>query len=385
MFKVCVDGTPVRGKLTGIGVYTLNLIDSLYQLQEEENFQLDVYFHPSVKNWLLRKSTIPEHLKPYDPIFQVPIPVTLANSLAKYPNPILSHLERSLDKPNIIHGTDHYVYPYQKSNKIMTIHDLTFLKYPEYSTTIVQGYLERIKRCLKWTDLVITFSENTKKDLIELLNISPEKIYIVPQASRYSEDYITPNLFYKNKDFIDYFLYKPYLLFVSTLEPRKNIINLIEAFNHLKEVYKIPHQLILIGKKGWKYESIFAKIEQSKWKEDIQHLDYLSDEMVALFYNQADAFIYPSYYEGFGLPVLEAMTLGTPVITSNTSSLPQVAGDAALFINPDDYCEIAETILSVINDSNLRNKMIKKGKQRAKLFSWKTTAKETIKAYQLIL
>ena len=184
---------------------------------------------------------------------------------------------------------------------------------------------------------------------------------------------------------LDYYLYKPYSLFVSTLEPRKNILTLIEAFEYLKINYHIPHQLILVGKKGWKYQDILEKIETSNVKEDIQQLDYLSDELVALFYNQAAAFVYPSYYEGFGLPILEAMTLGAPVITSNTSSLPEVGGEAALYINPHDYYELAQTMLKVIDNSTLSKEMIDKGKKQAQKFSWEKTAKATIEAYRSIL
>ncbi|MDJ0729375.1 MAG: glycosyltransferase family 1 protein [Crocosphaera sp.] len=382
MFKVCIDATPVRGKLTGIGVYTLNLISALYQRQETENFSLDIYFHPSVKNWLKRNLSTPDLLSQYLQVSCLPIPVSLANILAKYSPFILPYFDKYLDNPNIIQGTDHYVFPYKEAAKIMTIHDLTFVKYPQYSTKIVKGYLERIKRCLSWTDAIITFSENTKQDIVELLNIDPNIIYVTPQASRYSPNYLNRQLLSDHRDVIDYYLYKPYFLFVSTLEPRKNILTLIKAFEYLKQNYKIPHQLILIGKKGWKYQDILDKIELSKFKEDMQHLDYISDELVAVFYSQAEAFIYPSFYEGFGLPVLEAMTLGAPVITSHTSSLPEVAGDAALYIDPNNYYELAQIMLKVVDNSTLRKEMINKGKKQANKFSWERTAKATLDVYK---
>ncbi|MDJ0511037.1 MAG: glycosyltransferase family 1 protein [Crocosphaera sp.] len=382
MFKVCIDATPIRGNLTGIGVYTLNLINALYKLQETENFILDIYFHPSLKNWLKRNLSTPNLLTAYPQVSSLPIPVSLANLLAKYSPFILPYFEKYLNQPDIIQGTDHYVFPYKKAVKIMTIHDLTFVKYPQYSTKIVKGYLERIKRCLIWTDAIITFAENTKQDIVELLNIDPNIIYVTPQASRYYSNYLKPQLLYDHRDVIDYYLYKPYFLFVSTLEPRKNIVNLIEAFEYLKQNYNLPHQLILIGKKGWNYQDILDKIELSHFKEDIQHLDYVSDELVAIFYSQAEAFIYPSFYEGFGLPVLEAMTLGAPVITSYSSSLPEVAGDAALYIDPNNYYELAQIMLKVVDNSTLRKEMIHKGKIQADKFSWERTAKATLDVYK---
>jgi glycosyltransferase involved in cell wall biosynthesis len=217
------------------------------------------------------------------------------------------------------------------------------------------------------------------------LKVPAEKIFVTPLASQYNANFLSSLDLDKEVDNINYDFSKPYLLFVSTIEPRKNINAIISAFNFLKQKYKVEHQLVLIGKKGWNYEPIFTAIQNSPCKDEIHHLDYLSNELVALFYSKADVFLYPSHYEGFGLPVLEAMTLGTPVITSNTSSIPEVTGDAAILIDPNDYMQLAEAILQVISDSQLRQNLINKGKIRADLFSWERTAKETLKAYKSII
>jgi glycosyltransferase involved in cell wall biosynthesis len=194
-----------------------------------------------------------------------------------------------------------------------------------------------------------------------LLKIDPDKIYITYQASRYHKDYLTHQQIEELKVSFPYDFTKPYFLFVSTLEPRKNVIGLIQAFNYLKQNDKIEHQLILIGQTGWKYQPILQTINQSPYRTEIHHLNYLSDNLVALFYSQAEAFIYPSFYEGFGLPVLEAMTLGAPVITSNTSSLPEITGNSALLINPNNPMELADAMLSVIRDRVLRDNLIRLG------------------------
>jgi glycosyltransferase involved in cell wall biosynthesis len=258
----------------------------------------------------------------------------------------------------------------------MTIHDVTFIKYPEFVTGIVKTYTQRIKQSLQWTDLVIANSASTKRDIIEYLDVNPEKIFVTPLASRYTSPLNLPS---------SLTITKPYLLFVSTLEPRKNIINLIDAFNYLKDRYKLDHNLILIGKKGWKYEPIFDTISQAPFRDSIQHLDYLADDLVADYYQKADVFVYPSFYEGFGLPVLEAMTLGCPVVTANTASLPEVTGDSAILINPDNPLEIATAIYQVISDTSLRQDLITKGKKQAAKFSWQKTAQATIKAYHSLL
>ena len=255
------------------------------------------------------------------------------------------------------------------------------MKYPQYTDRVVAKYCQRVKQCLQWTDLVVTISESTKQDIIQYLNVSPDKIFVTPLASRYSQDFLDRYDCEQLKAQTSYDFEQPYLLFVSTIEPRKNLITLVKAFNYLKQKYGIEHNLVLIGKKGWRYQAIFEAIASSGYSQSIYHLDYLSDELVALFYRLATAFVYPSYYEGFGLPVLEAMTLGTPVICSNTSSLPEVVGNAAWQIDPNEPLELAEAIWQAINNTQIKQDLIQKGYQQAKNFSWSKTAIKTIETY----
>ncbi|HLO85286.1 MAG TPA: glycosyltransferase family 1 protein [Nostocaceae cyanobacterium] len=386
MLTIAVDSTPLTSQPSGIGLYTYNLINALKLLQTTENFQLGTVYQPRLKNWLRGKFITPDFINNLDiPVYRLPVPVTISNILSKFPNPILGYCERYLPPLDIVHGTDHVVYPCAKSLKIMTIHDLTFIKHPNFVNSIVKTYADRVKRCLKWTDLVITVSESSKKDIVEYLKLPPEKVYVTHLASRYCPNYLSVSMMEKLAQELKYDFTKPYLLFVGTLEPRKNITNIISAFNWLKQKHKIEHQLVLIGKKGWNYQPILSAIEASPWQKEIHHLDYLPNEIVALFYSKAEVFIYPSHYEGFGLPVLEAMTLGVPVVTANTSSIPEVTGDAAILINPNDYVQLAESILKVISDAHLRQLLINQGKARANLFSWEKTAKETLKAYKSII
>ncbi|MBD1935687.1 MULTISPECIES: glycosyltransferase family 4 protein [Cyanophyceae] len=403
MLKLVIDATPVQPKPSGVGLYVANLIRYLYLLQNQGDihFQLGIVYQPGMKNWLRSNLSCPKLLAEYSNLYVMPLPVRISNPLfLASPKIFQSYFEPSLNYPNIIHGTNYFVYPCKKSKKVMTLYDLTFIKYPHYINSVVKEYANRVRECLKWTDLVITISESSKRDIVEYLEVNPNRVYVTPLASRYYPEYLSDLLaeeiiakgeraasqvrFQPDGNENKYDFSKPYLLFVSTIEPRKNITNLIAAFNYLKQTYKIEHQLVLVGQKGWHYEPIFAEIEGSAFQSEIHHLDYLSDEMVALFYSKADAFVYPSHYEGFGLPVLEAMTLGTPVITSNTSSLPEVVGDAALLVDPNDAMGLAEAILQVISDSQFRQELIKKGKERAKMFSWERTARETLKAYKLL-
>jgi glycosyltransferase involved in cell wall biosynthesis len=386
MLKIMVDATPISPKPSGVGFYVASLIRSLYTLQSQENFQLGIAYQPGFKNWLRGRLEFPDCLKQYPNLYMLPLPMRISNLLLdNFPSFFPLYFEPSLEFPHIVQGTNYNVYPYKRSLKVMNIYDLTFIKYPNYIDSVVKTYANRIKHCLQWTDLILTISESSKNDIIKYLQVPPERIYVTPLASRYDSHDLSVEVTEELKQSVNYDFSQPYILFVSTIEPRKNILALISAFNELKQKSKIEQHLILVGQKGWHHKPIFAAIERSPWNSQIHHLDYLSDELVALLYSQTDVFVYPSHYEGFGLPVLEAMTIGAPVITSNTSSLPEVAGDAALLIDPDDPTQLADAILKVISDSQLRNELIQKGRARAKLYSWERTAKETLKAYKSLL
>jgi glycosyltransferase involved in cell wall biosynthesis len=384
MLKITIDATPILSKPSGVGIYIFNLIKSLHELQQQNKFELSITYQSSFKNWLFRNSSIPENISSYPNLHILPIPVRVSNLLSSIPGSPLFDFKKRLGMPDIMHGTNYSVFPCKDTLNLMTLYDLSFVKYPEYVNSSVKQYTKRVKQSLPWTDAVLTISESSKRDIVEYLQISPDRIYVTPLASRYHVDYLTDEIIEKTDRDIDYNFSQPYLLFVSTIEPRKNITSIVSAFNFLKSKHKIPHNLILVGQKGWKYEPIFREIEHSPWKENIYHLNYLSDELVALFYSRADVFVYPSHYEGFGLPVLEAMTLGAPVVSSNTSSIPEVAGNAAVLIDPNDFMQLAEAVLKVISDRQFRQDLINKGKVRANLFSWENTARETLTAYRSI-
>jgi glycosyltransferase involved in cell wall biosynthesis len=382
MLKITIDATPILSKPSGVGVYVLNLIKSLHELQLQDRFKTSIAYQPSLKNWCYGNLSPPENISEYGNIHVLPIPLRVSNLLNSIPGSPLINFKKRLGLPDIMHGTNYSVFPCKNTLNLMNIYDLSFAKHPEYTTFAVQQYARRVKHSLQWTDAIVTISESSKQDIIEYLQISPDRIFVTPLASRYHLNYLTDELVEKIVLNTDYDFSQPYLLFVSTIEPRKNITAIISTFNILKSKHKIPHNLILIGQKGWKYAPIFQEIERSPWKENIYHLDYLSDELVALFYSRADVFFYPSHYEGFGLPVLEAMTLGAPVVTANTSSLPEVVGDAALTVDPFDIEGQVDAILKILGSTSFRDELIEKGKSRAALFSWERTARETLQVYE---
>ena len=387
MFRVVVEATPVLPRPSGVGLYVLNLLWALRSQQVAEDFSLGLAYQPSLKNWLRGNLAVPELLAGYGDLAVLPLPVRLLNGLAQVPNnPILGHLEGRFGRPDIYHGTNYAVYPCRHSLRVMTIYDLSFIRYPDYVTAVVRTYARRVRQCLGWTDLVVTISESSKRDIVDYLGVPPERVWVTPLASRYAagalgsggEAVPVAGLGDSRRD-------RPYILFVSTLEPRKNVVRLIQAFDQLKTEQKIDHQLVLVGQKGWQYEPIFEAIAASPWRHHIRHLNYLSDGEVAYCYAHADVFAYPSLYEGFGLPVLEAMTLGCPVVTAATSSLPEVAGEAALLVDPTSVEALAAALGQVICDRTLRQTLIDRGHRQAAEFSWMRTAKATLAAYRSLL
>ena len=403
MLNISIDAAAISAKPTGVGLYAANLIQELYALQSTENFNLNIVYQPRFKQWLKLNFAFPASFKNYSPqsLSLLPLPVRLTDLLVSLPfksaiNQFAKYYYHNhnlksanvISRPDIVHGTAYAVYPCPQSLKVMTIHDLAFMKYPEYLTKVsLDFHRNRVKNCLKWTDLIITVSESSKQDIVNYLNFDPQKVYVTPLASRYDDAWRqkiqNQAEFLKSQTHYDF--RQPYILFVSTIEPRKNIAGIISAFNLLKNKYQVPHQLVLIGQNGWKSEPIFAAMANSRWTHEIHHLKYLSDELLALFYSQASVFLYPSYYEGFGLPVLEAMNWGTPVITSNISSLPEVVGDAGIMIDPYDIHGICEGLWQIIGDQELSDNLSHRSLARAKLFSWQKTAQETLRAYKTIL
>jgi glycosyltransferase involved in cell wall biosynthesis len=379
MLRIALDTTPILPKPSGIGFYVVKLLEELTQIALAESLQLEPFYQISLKSAIRGNFAAPDPLQSYQQLKYFPLPVKLTNLFIRYPKLFLPIFEQSFGFANIFHGTNYTVFPMRKSRNIMTVYDLTFIKYPHYSNTIVQAYADRIRRCLKWTDLILTISASSKQDIIEYLGFPADRIIVTPLASRYSMGY-QPQL----KPTIEYDFQRPFILFVSTIEPRKNILGLIEAFDVLKSQYQIEHDLVLIGQKGWLYEPIFERIERSPYRQNIHHLNYLPDEAVIECYRHADVFVYPSHYEGFGLPVLEAMTLGTPVVCSNNSSLPEVAGDAAIMIDADDAGQIAAGIWKIVDNRNFREQLIQRGYDRAQQFTWRNTAVETLRAYRLL-
>ncbi len=250
----------------------------------------------------------------------------------------------------------------------MTIHDLSFYRYPEDFRKIdlfklINGTNYSIKKATR----IIAVSQATKNDILKIYHLPQEKVAVIYNG------FEKPKLKWgKTLRKVP----KNYFLYVGTLQPRKNIITLIRAFYEIQKKYD-DFELIIAGKKGWMYESLFQEVLNLGLSRKVFFTDYVTDKQLIFLYRHAYAFIMPSLYEGFGIPILEAMSYGCPVISSYTSSLPEVGGDACLYFNPLDVNDLIKKIEQLINDKKLRNDLIKKGEKRIKFFSWERCAKET--------
>ncbi len=267
-----------------------------------------------------------------------------------------------------------------RARTVVTVHDLSFLCHPEcFGFFRRQYYRAAVGRGAQLADAVIADSTSTRADLIELAGLPPERVCVVPLG-------VDPELRPVRDERVlrsvreKYSLPAQFLLFIGTIEPRKNIERVIESFASIAD--RIPHHLVIAGRKGWKYLDVFRTVNRLQLRSRVHFTGRIEEPDVDALYALADIFVWPSLYEGFGLPVIEAMACGVPVVTSNTSSLPEVAGNAALTVDPVSTDEIAQAIMRILNDAPLRGELIARGFVRASELTWRRTAASTLLVYE---
>jgi len=266
---------------------------------------------------------------------------------------------------------------------VVTIHDLTN-KYVERGKKPKLKYADDgFERSILKADGIITVSENSKNDILKHYPVSENSIHVTYAGVKSSIFPIAREQIEKLR--LEKNIPDKYILYIGYFLPHKNIERLIKAFYLFKKKYNSDYSLVLIGGKGFLRPHIKDLIAKLELESEISLIDYLTDTELNIYMNAAKLFLFPSLYEGFGLPVLESMTVGTPVICSNTSSLPEISGGAALLVDPLDEKEIAEAIWRLISNTELRRDLIKNGFDRVKKFSWENTAHDTLKAYQTIV
>lgn len=283
-------------------------------------------------------------------------------------------------KPDVLFVPVHTVPFLHPKNTIVTVHGLEYEFCPEAYSWWGRFFLRFFTRySCRAAARVISVSENTKRDVMRLYGIPEKKIRVIYEGfskqGKGERDQGLENSFKKDSVLTPATLTpQPYLLFIGRLEERKNLVRIIEAFEILKKKYHIPHALIFLGKPGYNYEKIRRRIRASKESENIREAGYVSEDEKWQLLRKADALVFPSLYEGFGLPILEAQSVDIPVVTSRVSSLPEVGGEGAVYVNPLDSQSIAEGLRKVLLSAGIRDGILEKGRRNAEKFSWSSTA-----------
>ncbi len=366
---IAVDISRAIGEqISGVGRYAENIVKGLAKFPPEDmKFNLLPGFGSFVH---------PEYGKKY----QFDTPITDNVSLYRGPLPAYSSAETALDNVDLVHSTVYMAPSSVNVPLLITVHDLSFITHPQYHTQEnIDFCMENMKRAIKKGAYFLAVSQNTKKDMTKFLKINEEDIFVVPNTYDSQKFHV-----FKDNELAKFRkklrLSDNYFLFLASNEPRKNLIAVLEAFIN----NNIEGKLVVAGAKGWLNNTIEDKIKAAGDK--VIRLGYVEEKNIALLYAAARALIYPSLYEGFGLPVLEAMACGTPAICTNISSLPEVAGDAAILLdNPEDSNAIANALIQVGQDDELYLKLKKSGLANAEKYSLENVNSKLIKLYSKIL
>ncbi len=286
-------------------------------------------------------------------------------------------------KADILHCPDYIIAPSINKNIILTIHDLSFYRFPEFNFDwFIKKYQAMVLKNAERAKVIIADSMSTRQDIIDFMKIDPQKIEVVYLAAD-KKFRVLPLSEQRSETLEKFNISKKFILSVGTIEPRKNFKTLIKAFNIFKKSYENSKdwQLVIAGKTGWKSEETFDEYKHSPYCNEIIFTGETDDEDLIQLYNQADLFVYPSVFEGFGLPVLEAMTCGLPVIATDTSSVPEVYPNKEFLIDPLDEETMAQKINQVLSDADKKETLIKFSIENAKKFSWENTARQTMQIY----
>ncbi|HLC69893.1 MAG TPA: glycosyltransferase family 1 protein [Patescibacteria group bacterium] len=371
--QIGVDIRPLMSPLrTGVAEYTFELLKALFAIDKTNHYYL--YYNSYHKTY----PCLPDFNGAKVDIMHTRFPNKLLNaSLLCFNRPRLDKLiPYPLDawfSPNL-----HFTALSKNIPQILTIHDLSFEFFPEFFTT--KQRLINSRRAIKRANLILAPSFNTKRDIINFYKTNEAKVEVIYPGLSSEIFPTTPEqkTVVKNK----FNLPERFLLFVGAYEPRKNLLCLLEAFEKVYNKETLPIHLVIAGAPGWKNEKIFEYIKNSGIREKIHCLGYVTTTEKTVLYELAELFVFPSHYEGFGFPVLEAMALGTPVITSNHSSLPEITGKSAYLINPLNPNDLSRAIQTLLNSKELRDWQQKNGHVAVKQFSWKKSAEQFLSALE---
>jgi glycosyltransferase involved in cell wall biosynthesis len=378
--RIAIDASPLLKPKTGVGFYIFNLLRELIARAPHEEFRL-------LFNSLRHQPDLDGHAFDFPNVRPIRrrIPGPLLWRAWQYTN--LPPAEWLVGRFDLIHGMNAILPPRFRGAAVLTVHDLYFRHHPEHCDALGGLYLAAtMERSLRRADRVIAVSHATRRDLLALFPgaIEPERIEVIWEAAhphlRPVRDEEVLRLFRS-----EYCLPDDYILTVSTLEPRKNLPALFEAYRRLRERYAEPPKLVVTGIRGWKSTGIYQTLDRLGLVGEVIFTDYIDDRVLPHLYSAARLFVFPTLFEGFGLPLLEAMACGTPVLASDVAALREIGGDAAVFVPPTDAEGWAEAMKRLLRSSEERADMAARGLTNAARFSWRRAARKTMAVYEAAL
>lgn len=372
--RITIDVSPAVHHHAGLGRYAAELLTAL--LTCDHNNEYCAFYHTPHGDEKL------EGALRSVPTYSIRLgakPWRMSVLLAYYAN---RTMDRWLPPSDVFHGTDHLLPPLGRSRMIFTIHDLIYLFFPEYHLPLNRWFLTlMLPKFLRRADAIIAVSENTRRDVTRRLGIPAEKMTVIYEgvSERFRSIQDRAEL---ERVRARYELPPRMILFFGTLEPRKNLLTLLDAFAALLATRPDVPPLVIAGRKGWLYRPIFRRVRERGLESHVRFTDWIAEDDVPTLLNLAEVFVYPSLYEGFGLPPLEAMACGVPVICSNAASLPEVVGDAGILVEPRDVGGLMQALARVLDDASLRADLRARGVQRAQQFTWERAARQTLAVYE---
>jgi len=361
--KIAIDASRAVNEQAGIGRYTKKLIESLLKIDTKNEYKL---FFNFVSNFAEKKRQAEQFKRKNVEIVITKIPGQIKEGLL---SSRIGFYRGKINDCDVFLAPTFLDFDFSlKIPQVVVIYDLSMFYYPEHIGKKLSHKFKKVtEMAAEKSDKIITISQSTKKDLVKTLNIDKNKIEVIyPGLNQFLE--ISSKLPFN-------LVPKSYILSVGTLEPRKNLKNLFLAYEMLNPDMQNKYPLIIVGAKGWNIDKDLENIKKNK---NIIFTDYVNDQILAKLYKEAKVFVYPSLYEGFGFPITEAMQFGTPVITSNLSSMPEAGGEAAMYIDPEDPKLILETMQRVLEGKISLDKIDKIGKEQAAQFSWEKAAREVL-------
>ena len=373
--RVGLDGFPLASPRTGVGHYTFELARALALTAPSDQFEL-------ISPVALDRSMLDSLDSGKVPNLEITIPKATSIRRHWWAVGLPLYLRQTL--LDVFHGTNYDVPLWNRGKTVVTIHDLSILLHPQYHEPhLVRRARRRLRIMARSAAMIVTVSQSVKGEISEHLKIKPEKIAVTREAPRrkfrplkWDQTTAARHRLKVEDEFV---------LYVGTIEPRKNLLTLVRAFEDVLRHTSLKPQLVIAGGKGWMMDELFSLVKNSPISERLCFTGYINDDDLCALYSSCRVFVYPSFYEGFGLPPLEAMACGAPVITSRIPSLIETVGSAACLVSAGDVSGLSRSIVELLSNEDKRRSLAEAGIQRAADFTWERTARETLEVYREVI